>query len=79
PPGRFLQPDNVVLEAVLDVVGDVTDLLHPSLEHLIVSLLFVCSTQERQHHLKLVLDEALVLLDAELQSYLLRDGGFGIA
>ncbi|WVZ91889.1 hypothetical protein U9M48_038002 [Paspalum notatum var. saurae] len=71
--------DVEVLEGVLDVVGDITDLLDPSLDHLVLVTLFICGHQESQHHIELVLDEGLVALYAELQGDLFGERGFGVA
>ncbi|WVZ91928.1 hypothetical protein U9M48_038039 [Paspalum notatum var. saurae] len=80
-PPRWLHPqtNSEVLEGVLDVVGDIADLLNPSLDHLVLITLFVCGHQESQHHLELVLDEGVVTLYAELQGDLLRERGSGVA
>ncbi|WVZ62353.1 hypothetical protein U9M48_012112 [Paspalum notatum var. saurae] len=63
PPRWLLKSNSMILEAVFNVVGHVTDLLHPGLDHLVVVLLLVCCHQEREHHLELICDESLITLD----------------
>ena len=67
------------LAGVLDVVGNIADLLHPDLDHLVLVVLFMCGHQESQHHLELILDESLISLDAKLQGHLLGKRRFGEA
>jgi hypothetical protein len=63
PPRRLPKSNALILEAVFHVIGHVTDLLHPGLDHLVVVSLLMCSHEEREHHLELISDESLVTLD----------------
>uniref|UniRef100_A0A0E0GEW4 Uncharacterized protein n=1 Tax=Oryza nivara TaxID=4536 RepID=A0A0E0GEW4_ORYNI len=59
PPGWPLKMNSEILEAVLNIIGSVTDLLHPSLDHLAVILLLVRLHHERPHHLKLICNKCV--------------------
>jgi len=71
--------NRAILEAILGIVGHITDLLHPGHEHLVVVSLVMRGPQESTHHLELFPDESMVTLDAKLQGHLLRYSGFGVA
>ncbi|KAG2580560.1 hypothetical protein PVAP13_6NG355501 [Panicum virgatum] len=73
------QTNGQVMEAVLDIIGHVPDLLHPGQYHLVLLSLLMRCKQESLHHLELVPDEGMVALEAQLQGNLLRYGRFGIA
>ncbi|WVZ91907.1 hypothetical protein U9M48_038018 [Paspalum notatum var. saurae] len=80
PPRWLTEVDGEILEAVLRIVGHVADLLHPGHEHLVVvSSLAVRGPQECLHHGKLVPNECMITLDAELQGNLFHKSGFGVA
>uniref|UniRef100_A0A0E0LXF9 Uncharacterized protein n=1 Tax=Oryza punctata TaxID=4537 RepID=A0A0E0LXF9_ORYPU len=66
PPRWLPDTDGHVLEAVLDVVGDIAGLLHPSLDKLVLVALVMRGHEESLHHMELIPDEGMVALDTNL-------------
>ena len=63
------------LNAVLNIIGQVTDLPHPSPNHIVLDVLFICSVEKGLHHLKLACNEHQITLnDLPILSLLLDYG-----